>query len=312
MVIHSMNCASTDPRAIRAAQELPAKLAAVHGDCIKIRETAVYWGNGSNPSSKGKGIDVSCSACGHEWSPLVSNLLSGRGCPECDRLRKIESAGKRSAPRASTQEKVRAAELKATGMSSDAVARQLFEEELSPQLRSGHTIDRWTNPEQAEKNRQLAAKWDEENRERRKANQRRYRKEFPHGKANRRTQGARRRQLERGECEWLEDSGEWATVIDPPKTFDDLNKEQLVYIECERLTKKTGIEHHVDHIMPLSLGGDHAWWNLQILTAEENLSKHNKFRPKDQELYVQRLFYQAEELINAHNHLNAQVQRVSI
>jgi hypothetical protein len=34
--------------------------------------------------------------------------------------------------------------------------------------------------------------------------------------------------------------------------------------------------YNVDHVQPLSLGGVHAPWNLQILTWEENSSKKNK------------------------------------
>jgi len=39
------------------------------------------------------------------------------------------------------------------------------------------------------------------------------------------------------------------------------------------LTKTTGVEYHVDHIWPLSKGGPHWSGNLQVITAEENLSK---------------------------------------
>jgi hypothetical protein len=46
-----------------------------------------------------------------------------------------------------------------------------------------------------------------------------------------------------------------------------------IYAEARRLTKQTGIEHHVDHIKPLASGGEHHPSNLRVITAEENLKK---------------------------------------
>jgi len=48
---------------------------------------------------------------------------------------------------------------------------------------------------------------------------------------------------------------------------------RLIYEECQRISKETGIPHHVDHIIPLALGGLHHPSNLQILTAKENMKK---------------------------------------
>lgn len=48
---------------------------------------------------------------------------------------------------------------------------------------------------------------------------------------------------------------------------------RAIYVEARRLTKETGIRHHVDHIIPLSRGGPHLPHNLQILTDVENLRK---------------------------------------
>lgn len=48
------------------------------------------------------------------------------------------------------------------------------------------------------------------------------------------------------------------------------------YQDARRLSKETGIKHEVDHIWPLSKGGPHLPWNLQVLTKEENLSKGAK------------------------------------
>lgn len=54
---------------------------------------------------------------------------------------------------------------------------------------------------------------------------------------------------------------------------EDKDRIYKIYQDAKQLTEETGIEHHVDHIVPLSSGGLHHPDNLQILTKEENLQK---------------------------------------
>jgi len=60
---------------------------------------------------------------------------------------------------------------------------------------------------------------------------------------------------------------------------DQIKQMQDIYIECDRKTKETGIKHHVDHIEPLQgedISGLHVPWNLQIITAAQNMTKGNR------------------------------------
>jgi len=48
------------------------------------------------------------------------------------------------------------------------------------------------------------------------------------------------------------------------------------YEDARRLSKETGVKHHVDHVIPLAKGGPHLPWNLRVITEAENLSKGAK------------------------------------
>jgi 5-methylcytosine-specific restriction endonuclease McrA len=68
-----------------------------------------------------------------------------------------------------------------------------------------------------------------------------------------------------------------------PPWLTSEHKQQIasVYRQAQILTQETGVQMHVDHIVPLKgkiVSGLHVPWNLQILSKEENLAKNNKWK----------------------------------
>lgn len=68
-----------------------------------------------------------------------------------------------------------------------------------------------------------------------------------------------------------------ARIATPP--WADFEKITAFYVEARRLTEETGIEHQVDHIVPLQgrgVRGLHVHTNLRVVTASENNKKRNR------------------------------------
>lgn len=62
----------------------------------------------------------------------------------------------------------------------------------------------------------------------------------------------------------------------------DLEQIKRVYTTCAKISERTGVEHHVDHIIPLqgkNVCGLHVEKNLAIIPAKMNLEKGNSFSP---------------------------------
>lgn len=62
-------------------------------------------------------------------------------------------------------------------------------------------------------------------------------------------------------------------AVPPWITDEQVVAVQAIYAESERLSVATGIEHEVDHILPLAgkvIFGLHVPWNLRVLTRDDN------------------------------------------
>jgi hypothetical protein len=71
-----------------------------------------------------------------------------------------------------------------------------------------------------------------------------------------------------------------AAKLQRTPSWADYDAIAAVYAEAQRLTRATGVPHHVDHAIPLQgklVSGLHVHQNLQILTGLENIRKCNRF-----------------------------------
>jgi len=147
--------------------------------------------------------------------------------------------------------------------------------------------------ENREAERARQAEWYQENREAESARQAEYRK------ANRESVAAKnaewyqenRESVAAKNAEWTKENPDKCRAIAAKRkaaklqrtpAWVDFEAIKAVYAEAHRLEELDGIPRHVDHVIPLQgelVSGLHIASNLKILTAEENLSKSNKFVP---------------------------------
>jgi hypothetical protein len=114
-----------------------------------------------------------------------------------------------------------------------------------------------------DKYKMLADAWKQNNKDKLAEYQRTYTKKRP-GKRNLLTANYRQAKVERMP-EWLNKA--------------HLFEMECVYNYCAALNA-IGLKYHVDHIVPLrgeSVSGLHAPWNIQVLQANKNMSKGNRF-----------------------------------
>lgn len=193
-------------------------------------------------------VDARCLVCGHEWQPLGNNV-GYKGCPPC--ANKARGANRKARRPITEDEIIQALAWKEEGLSWMEIGRRLG--------RNQATIQRVCDPRTMECHTTHRTQY----------------LQTAQGKAaiNRSTAARRARLLE---------------AIPEGTTAKDTDKTNSVYRRCARLNLKGNEVYHVDHIRPISKGGEHIWWNLQILPAAENLAKGDAFREVDQILYARR------------------------
>jgi len=75
-----------------------------------------------------------------------------------------------------------------------------------------------------------------------------------------------------------------ATKLKATPAWANLEQIKRIYIACASISERTGVEHHVDHIIPLqgeTVCGLHVEKNLAIIPAQMNLQKSNTYNSWD-------------------------------
>jgi hypothetical protein len=124
-----------------------------------------------------------------------------------------------------------------------------------------HESSKKWNAKNKEKHSEMNRKWYEENKEHHLVNSKKWYENNKHRKLETTTAREKR-------C-----------VLATP-TWADRELIKELYALARKLTEQTGIPHEVDHIVPLqgvNVSGLHTQDNLQVITAEQNRRKSNKF-----------------------------------
>ena len=72
----------------------------------------------------------------------------------------------------------------------------------------------------------------------------------------------------------------YTTLLKACPTWTDHLEINKIYTVCQQISAETGIDHEVDHIVPVRgklVCGLHVPANLRVITTKENRSKNNRF-----------------------------------
>ena len=139
-------------------------------------------------------------------------------------------------------------------------------------------VDRKRRLKHADKEKSRHAKYSKENPEKEREKYRRWYK----NNSEKASAKAKRYYLKNLDKNAAKSSKRRAQMANACVSWADTDKIQAIYSKCRQISDETGIEHHVDHIIPIKsdfVCGLHVENNLRILTGFENQSKHNNFEP---------------------------------
>ena len=286
-------CSSTNPKAIKAAKEFPAKLKDISGDTIRIVKGSVY-------STWNTKVNVVCMTCSHQWKSTPNRLKNSRGCPECAKKRCINSAGTRRSKRADRETKQKAAELRASGLSYKKIGKELGFAQA--------TIQRWLDKGQYE--RQLIKKREHNKKSKASGHQAKLNAAYyqtPHGKASAKKGEHKRRSLKlhavdsiyignhpEADAQGFVEVDMWSYIT--PEDFDFWSFDGANDDVAKRAKQQQGLEkisgekYSLEHLVPLSKGGLHHPLNFANRALTLNLQKNDKMLPDDVRLFAKRLF----------------------
>jgi hypothetical protein len=137
-------------------------------------------------------------------------------------------------------------------------------------LRAKDLTRYWSDPE---KSKQKKAEWAAKNKEKLAAYQRRVEPIWRNANREKvRAQNTRWRIKNKDRIAFLAMNRIARKKAAIPDGYD-LRVIKPIYEWCARVTRCLGIQHHVDHVMPLARGGLHHHSNLQVLPATLNAKK---------------------------------------